>query len=193
MGIFTPAEYKIGRRFRYGNDKVIEITGRRQDGSYSFSYVNPKTGYLQKGFGGTIPAPQKQRIMKDNPENPMVQIIDEDAERQKSLNDPDDGITTVGEYDASIKEEGDEEITPFEEEAPPIDEKLARQGNVVKALGKVAIVTGTVGMMTAGFILGPFIAVGIAFAGMGSFLGLDFLGERMRKKAGVVQKKIYMT
>lgn len=193
MGLFTPAEFKIGRRFHWGQDDIIEITGRKQDGSYTYSIVDPKTGYLKKGFGGTIAAPQKQRIMKDNPENPMVQIIDEEAERERDMaDDPNDDITSVNEYNQATVEKGDEPVTPFEEDAEPINKKLATAGTVVKAVGKVAIVAGTVGMMTAGFLLGPFIALGIAFAGMGSFLGLDFLGDRMRKKAGVIMKKVYM-
>ena len=192
MGIFTPAEYKVGRRFRHDNDTIIEITGRRKDGSYSYSIVNPKTGYLQKGFGGTIAAPKRDRIMKDNPENPMVQIIDDEAEDQRSLNDPNDGIITVGEYDASVVEEGDEPITPFETEAEPINQRLAKSGNVVKTLGKVAIAAGTVSGMTLGFVLGPVAGFAIAMAGMLTFVGSDFLGDWMRKKAGVVYKKIYM-
>lgn len=190
MGLFTPAEYKVGRRFNYGESQIIEITGRKQDGSYSYSIVNPKTGYLMQGFGGTIAAPRQERIMKSNPANPMVNIIDEEAEYQRSLNDPDDNITTVGEYDAAVVEEGDEPVTPYEP-ATPINESLAKAGTVVKALGKVAITAGTVGMMTLGFVLGPVGAAAIAFTGLASFLGLDFVGNRMRKKAGVIYKKVY--
>lgn len=192
MGFFSPAEYKIGRRFHYGNSQVIEITGRRKDGAYSFSYVDQKTGYLKKGFGGTITPPKPQPILKNNPENPMVLIIDEEAEYERSLKDPDDDIITVGEYDDSIIEEGDEPVTPYDTDAPPINQRLATAGTVVKALGKVAIVGGTVGMMTAGFLIGPIGAFAIALSGMFTFLGSDFLGNRMQKKAGVIQKKIYM-
>ena len=192
MGLFTPAEYKIGRRFHYGDGQIIEITGRRNDGAYSFSYVDPKTGYLQKGFGGTITPPKPQPIMKNNPENPMVLIIDEEAEYERSLNNPNDNIVTVGEYDDSIREEGDEPVTPYDVDAPPINTSLARTGTAVKVLGKVAIVTGTIGGMTLGFTLGPVAGLAIAMAGMFTFLGSDSLGNWIRKKAGVIQKKIYM-
>lgn len=182
------AEYKVGRRYHHDKNDVIEITGRKKDGSYTYSRVNPKTGYLMKGFGGTVVDPsvmlaklKKAHELANNP----------DAEKDLA-DDPNDNVTSVKEYDDATVETFGEEITPFDEDAEPIDESLAKAGNTVKALGKVAIVTGTLGMMTVGFMVGPVIAVGIAFAGLGSFLGLDFLGERMRKKAGIVQKKIYM-
>lgn len=176
------AEYKVGRRYHFNSDDVIEITGQRKDGTLVYSYVNPKTGYLQKGFGGTLAQiPQKRSKNK--------QIVVND--NSDMTDDPNDDITSVNEYNEAVETFG-EKITPFEEDAAPINQSLATSGNVVKALGKVAIVAGTVGMMTAGFMLGPWIAFGIAMAGMGSFLGLDFIGDRMRKKAGVIQKKIYM-
>lgn len=190
MGIFQPDAYKVGRRFNYGDNQIIEITGRKRDGSYTYSIVNPKTGYLMKGFGGTIAPPKRERIMKNNPANPMVNIIDEEAEYQRSLNDPNDDIITVGEYDSSIAEEGDEPVTPFDNDQN-ISKGLANLGSAVKILGKAAIAAGTVSGMTLGFVLGPVAGFAIAMTGMFTFLGSDLLGNYMRKKAGIIYKKVY--
>lgn len=184
MGLFTPAEYKIGRRFHNDNDQIIEITGRKKDGSYIYSIVNPKTGYLMKGFGGTIAAPKTE-----NPTNPTAQIVDNEADTMQD--DPNDDIISVNEYNDATREEGDEPVTPYEDKETQINTGLERAGRVVQALGKVAIVTGTVGGMSLGFILGPFAGFGIAMVGMFTFLGSDSLGNWMRKKAGVLYKKIY--
>lgn len=190
MGFSDIAEYKIGRRFRNNNGDVIELTGRKQDGSYTYSLVDPKTGYLMKGFGGTIAAKPKNS-MKDNPENPMVQIVDESESDGKSFqDDPNDGITSVNEYSDATFEEGDEPVTPYEIQKP-INKSLERLGRIMKSVGIAAGVAGTFGGVATGIVIAPWIGLIVVGAGLASAIVLNFTGNKLRRKSGVFYKKVY--
>lgn len=188
MGFFTVDEYKIGRRFN-SEHGLIEITGRKNNGSYTYSHVDPKTGYLMQGFGGTIAS---SIPMKDNLENPMVQIIDEVSKNDEDLaDDPNDDITSVNEYNTAVVEKGDEPVTPYEVQVP-INESLEKTGRALKAVGRYAAVGGVIAGASVGFVMAaPLAGIAVAVAGLLTLGIFNPLGNALRKKAGVFYKKVY--
>ena len=157
-------------------------------GRLSFCHVNPDSG-----------VPCRVHVHPVKADSVKVAHVS-DVDTGELVDDPDDDIVSPNEYASAVTVgeggAGVSEVVPVESAdgasvAPDrvIDRKLARWGKAFQIAGQVAVAAGTVGGMGSAFILGPLGGMCIAFAGMGVFLGLNAIGERLKRKAGMTREE----